>query len=195
MSDVYAFTVLLNEIMLEKVPFAALSPHEIWYEVAVDGLRPSAYTIDDADADTVGCRLMELIRIGWKQDPYLRVSFKDLAHNLKQLLQLTVDQARAGVDVKQEEKEKKEKVGVTATTATDTATTTAGTLWRHTIQTTITAAIAGWLNVAPIDTSDSDSDSDAQLNDDAESFYRKGISHINNAKLFSVVLLICFLKI
>jgi serine/threonine protein kinase len=93
-SDVYAFTIMLNEMLLEEVPFPLFSVSEIWTKVATQKMRPKAYTASVADA--IGCRLMNLIRSGWNQDRSLRMSFQALAVDLNQLLTAAVEIARNG---------------------------------------------------------------------------------------------------
>lgn len=67
---------MLNELLLEEVPFASASLHEIMKKVVTHKGRPHAYSAPVSDA--VGCRLMSLISIGWNQDPQLRVTFPAL---------------------------------------------------------------------------------------------------------------------
>ena len=91
----YAFTVMLNELLSEELPFLGMEQCNIMMEVVTRKGRPNAYTA--LTTDTVGCRLMRLIGSGWNQDPSLRMSFQDITTELNQLLEASADIALNGV--------------------------------------------------------------------------------------------------
>jgi serine/threonine protein kinase len=93
-SDMYAFAVMLNELMLQEVPFDGLSLSDIVYEVTVQKARPRRFTAPAADM--VGSRLVHYIGVCWNQDRDLRMSFKTLEEALSQLLAAAVEIVRTG---------------------------------------------------------------------------------------------------
>ncbi len=90
----YAFAVMLNEMLLEELPFADAALATVMHNVVTYRRRPTAYTADVSDP--VGCQLMSLIHMGWNQDPQLRVSFSHLARELGALLHLTAETFKHG---------------------------------------------------------------------------------------------------
>jgi serine/threonine protein kinase len=93
-SDMYAFAVMLNELMLQEVPFDGLSLSDIVCEVTVQKARPRRFTAPASDV--VGSRLMHYIGVCWNQDRDLRMSFKALEEALSQLLAAAVEILRTG---------------------------------------------------------------------------------------------------
>ena len=93
-SEVYAFTVLLNELLVEEVPFGSMSLPEIVKIVLCEKNRPGAYVsmIDDP----IGCHLMLLINKGWQHEPLDRITFKQVVSKLNVLLQEAASKAKDG---------------------------------------------------------------------------------------------------
>ena len=91
----YAFTVLLNELLLEEEPLTGLSADEIKETVVTRRQRPRGYTAHTSDE--VGCGLIQLINRGWNQDPALRPLFDAITQNLRQILSLSLNVAEHGV--------------------------------------------------------------------------------------------------
>eukprot|EP01034_Spumella_vulgaris_P021389 gene21388-27419_t len=93
-SDVYSFTVMMNELLTEERPFAELnSAQEIWFAV-IDGKRPHVY--ESESSNLVGCKMECLVSIGWANDEAQRVNFHKLHKELSDLLKLSVDVAKHG---------------------------------------------------------------------------------------------------
>ena len=90
----YAFAVLLNEMLTEQVPFPGRSYVEIVQAVGTFGERPDRYKADVTDA--LGCELMRLTESCWHQDPTWRMSFHELAAELNHLLRKAAEAARVG---------------------------------------------------------------------------------------------------
>lgn len=93
-SDVYAFTVMLNEILIEEPPFPGCAMADIIHKVVTYRQRPTPYKA--APKDVVGCQLMSLISMGWNQDPQLRTPFGDLSRQLSALLLQAVEVSKHG---------------------------------------------------------------------------------------------------
>uniref|UniRef100_A0A7S3GNG2 Protein kinase domain-containing protein n=1 Tax=Spumella elongata TaxID=89044 RepID=A0A7S3GNG2_9STRA len=93
-SDMYAFAVLLNELLSELVPFPNCTYFEIMQSVGTFRKRPVAFAAEPSD--TLGCELVHLIGRCWHQDPALRMSFHELAGELQHVLRKAVDAARVG---------------------------------------------------------------------------------------------------
>jgi serine/threonine protein kinase len=93
-SDVYAFSIMLNELLTEEVPFPSLSQSEIMMKVVMQKTRPRMFAAPASDP--VGSRLMSLVRSGWNQDCALRMTFHALSADLNQLLSASVEIARNG---------------------------------------------------------------------------------------------------
>jgi hypothetical protein len=85
---------MLNELLSEEVPFPEATLPAIIQKVSTLRLRPEPYTAPASDS--IGCRLVNLIRAGWCQDPVQRVTFQALAADLNQLLTASVEIARTG---------------------------------------------------------------------------------------------------
>jgi len=90
----YAFAVLLNELLSEQVPFPDCSYVQIVQSVGTFRQRPVAFRAEAADE--VGRALVGLIARCWHQDPALRMSFDELGGELTHLLRKTVECARVG---------------------------------------------------------------------------------------------------
>ena len=90
----YAFAVLLNEMLTEQVPFPGRSYVEIVQSVGTFRHRPDRFRADPTDA--VGCSLIPLLDRCWHQDPSLRMSFHELAAELKHVLRKAVEAAKIG---------------------------------------------------------------------------------------------------
>ena len=75
-TDVYAFAILVYEIITKKVPYNGLNSLYIIYHVVNDNLRPE---LDD----TVPIAYRELIESCWNQDPEKRPTFKNIIDELK----------------------------------------------------------------------------------------------------------------
>lgn len=75
-ADVYAFAILVYEIITKQVPYNGLSSCYVMYNVANNNLRPE---LDD----TVPIAYRELIESCWNQDPEKRPSFKSIINQLK----------------------------------------------------------------------------------------------------------------
>ena len=90
----YAFAVLLNEMLTEQVPFPGRSYVEIVQSVGTFRHRPDRYKADVTD--TLGCELMRSTERCWSQDPALRMSFHELAAELNHLLRKAAEAARVG---------------------------------------------------------------------------------------------------
>jgi hypothetical protein len=93
-SDVYAFTLMLNELLTEEIPFHSVPANEIMMKVVVQKARPKMYTVPATDS--VGCGLMNLIRICWDQNPAQRMTFLALTPELRNLLSASIEIARNG---------------------------------------------------------------------------------------------------
>eukprot|EP00598_Pedospumella_elongata_P017005 CAMPEP_0184995532 /NCGR_PEP_ID=MMETSP1098-20130426/53104_1 /TAXON_ID=89044 /ORGANISM="Spumella elongata, Strain CCAP 955/1" /LENGTH=779 /DNA_ID=CAMNT_0027521819 /DNA_START=54 /DNA_END=2390 /DNA_ORIENTATION=+ len=93
-TDMYAFAVLLNEVLAEKVPFPGRSYVEIVQSVGTFRHRPERYRADPTDA--IGCSLIPLLERCWHQDPSRRMSFHELAAELNHLLRKAAEAAKIG---------------------------------------------------------------------------------------------------
>lgn len=75
--DVYAFSLIIYEIITGEVPFKEIkNTNEIFNEVVTKGKRPEI-------KESVGECYRRLIEICWKQDPNERPSFDDIVNILK----------------------------------------------------------------------------------------------------------------
>ena len=91
----YAFAVLLNELMTELMPYPdCLNMFQISHSVTGSGLRPASMKPDDNDA--IGKELLSLVRNCWDQDPALRMGFHELATELTHLWRKAVERAQQG---------------------------------------------------------------------------------------------------
>eukprot|EP01032_Pedospumella_encystans_P015481 gene15481-17702_t len=93
-SDMYAFAVLLNEVLTEQVPFPGHSYVQIVQSVGTFRHRPDLFQPDLQD--TIGCKLLSCITRAWNQDPALRVSFHELAGDLDHLFRRAAEAIREG---------------------------------------------------------------------------------------------------
>lgn len=93
-SDMYAFAVLLNEVLTEQVPFPGRNYVEIVQSVGTFCHRPECFQPELADA--LGCALKSCIHRCWHQDSKLRMSFHELSSELNHLLRKAVENARVG---------------------------------------------------------------------------------------------------
>lgn len=93
-SDVYAFAVIMNELLIEKIPFDGITESEKIMSLTIAGTRPDLY---DAD-DLVGKKLRSLVRISWNHDKKKRPDFAQINRSLKQLLEKSKHTARRGVN-------------------------------------------------------------------------------------------------
>ena len=93
-SEVYAFTVLLNELLICEVPFGSMTLPEIVKIVVYEEKRPRAYI--SKINDPIGCHLMLLINKGWQQQPSRRITFKQVVNKLNVLLLEAASKAKDG---------------------------------------------------------------------------------------------------
>ena len=93
-SDMYAFTVVLNELLTEQVPFPNTDLAQIVQRVGTFGQRPQEFVA--SARDSVGCELALLIARCWDQDPKHRPTFHELTPELTHLERKAVEQARVG---------------------------------------------------------------------------------------------------
>eukprot|EP01032_Pedospumella_encystans_P020346 gene20346-23111_t len=93
-SDMYAFAVMLNEVLTEQVPFPKCDFVQIMWDVGTFRIRPNRYKADVGDS--LGCKLMHLTEQCWHQDHSLRLNFYELADELNDLLRKAADAARVG---------------------------------------------------------------------------------------------------
>ena len=90
----YAFAVLLNEVLTEQIPFPGRSYVQIVQSVGTFRHRPDLFQPDLQD--TIGCKLLSCITRAWNQDPALRVSFHELAGDLDHLFRRAAEAIREG---------------------------------------------------------------------------------------------------
>jgi len=90
----YAFSVLLNELLTEQVPFPDSSFVQIVQTVGTFRKRPVEFRAEAGDE--VGQELMTVIARCWHQDPTLRMSFHELSGELTHLLRKAAENARRG---------------------------------------------------------------------------------------------------
>lgn len=93
-SDMYAFAVLLNELLSEKVPFPDVTYGQIVHIVGTLRQRPTLFVVPAGD--TIGRALIVEVARCWHQDPGLRPSFHELATELTHLLRKEVESSRIG---------------------------------------------------------------------------------------------------
>lgn len=91
-SDVYAFGVLLNELLAEQLPHPSLSISQMRDAVCRDGKRPILF----AEASSVGDSLRTLIQRCWCQLPEERCSFAQVTVELGVILHAALRIARNG---------------------------------------------------------------------------------------------------
>ena len=102
-TDVYAYTVMFNEVLTEEVPFNTISSHvAIMMAVCMKEERPTLYhrkpSIDScAEVDDTTCALQQFIAQGWNQEAANRWTFFEATTRLMELVHRSVADMKAGV--------------------------------------------------------------------------------------------------